>query len=400
MRKVFVCLLALCLMVPSAFAQEARQTMRVWDLSESAFWREHPEVDKTNAWYDWHIGLMDRLAADDAADLFIVRTYNDDFAAIRDAGMLADLSDSEAIRDAVSRMRPETQQLVTTQDGQILGLPVSQLVRPFYWYQDAWDEAGLTADDVPHSYTELLDFLDAWAARVAVHPEKNVCVNRMLRFGSGKEKYHYTNWLMRTLIIDWVMQKQYAGKPADFTTPEFIALAEKTRDVGLKLYEAEPREKERSNMLQLFQNDMDGGEHANDGRDYGLSHIIPYRIVSDQPVLMKADADVVCVRKDSPWLTEALDFITQYKDEQPFYCRYALYTDFEPGEYPYEDGGGSAVISAGWLEDYRAYEGTLVYPHCTWMMGTEFEELLNPFFRNKLTAEELAKGMDKLDAQP
>lgn len=395
MNKIACMLLTICLLASSALA-DTRPPMRLMDVSSSAYWKQHPEINQKAMIYDWHIDPLTHLQSDNAPDLLLLRTYNDDFAAIRDAGVLADLSQSEAIRDAVSRMRPDAQALVTTEDGRILGLPILQMVLPFYWYQDAWDEAGLTADDVPQSYVDLLDFLDAWAERVAEQPEKNVCVTRTFLWSGGKEEYHYSKWLISTLTIDWVMQKQYAGEAVCFHTPEFIALAERTRNIGQKLYAAEPSEKKRQKMLQLFENDMEGGEHANNGRDDGLSHTIPYRVTNDQPVLMKADMDICCVRADSLWLQEALDFMTYYKDEQPFFFRYALYTDFKPGEYAYEDGGGSAIISKGWLEDFSAYDGTLVYTHCTLLSNMAYGELLNAFFSGEISADELAVQMDEI----
>lgn len=120
-----------------------------------------------------------QLQSDHAPDLFGLVTSNEDVESFKAARVLADLSGSEIIRDAVSRMRHQTQRLLTTEDGGIVGLPNAHMLRPLYWDQEAWDAAGLTSADVPQSFTELLDFLEAWAARVASSPEKPSALFRL-----------------------------------------------------------------------------------------------------------------------------------------------------------------------------------------------------------------------------
>ncbi len=388
---------------PGAIAEESRSAMKLMELGDSAYWREHPEIPVEDAWYSPWDDRLGIIQGDDAPDVMILRTNNCDFAAIKEAGVLSDLSGSESIRQAVGRMRPEARQLVTTEAGEIIGLPVVHMAGPVYWYQEAWDAAGLGPEDVPQSYTELLDFLEIWSERVAERPEKKVCVSHLVRGNTGVEKHNYTNWLMEILVNSWLLQQEYAVEPAaesvgfhspGFDSPEFAALAERTRDIGEKLYEAEPKESKRQKMLQLFQSDINGGEHANDGRDYGFSHTLPMRITADQPALMLGHMNIACVRAGSPWLPEALDFLEQFKEQQPFFFRYTLYTDFKPGSYTAPSLSGTYyTISEGWLEDYRHYEGTLVYFQQP--SGDEYYALLKKFYGGKLSAEELGKGLEE-----
>ncbi len=65
---------------------------------------------------------------------------------------------------------PDIQSLVTAGDGKSSGLRNMRSVAAVL-AQDAWDAAGLTAADVPQSYTELLDFLEQWLTRIGETPE-------------------------------------------------------------------------------------------------------------------------------------------------------------------------------------------------------------------------------------
>lgn len=397
MKRVLALLLGIFLLGSSACASE-ETVLKLWDVDLSAataFKLEHPDIGYELLWYDPSVGTlteMQRLQPDVA----VLRLYNDDLQSFLDADMMADLSQSEAVVQAVSRMPDWLQQLVTTEDGQILALPTKALIRPFYWYQDAWDAAGLTPEDVPQSYAELLDFLERWLERIQKAPEKNICVSRLVRWRREEERYNYCFWLMDMLITCHEMQQRHAGLPVDFSTPEFIALAERTRSIALSLYEAEPREAKREKMLQLFQNDLHGGEHANGGRAYGLSHSIPLRIHRTQPALTNVNLEIAFIRKGSPHLQDGLRMLEHLQQKQSWFFTYALYQDFQPGDYAYE-AGRTGHIDAGWLKDYHSYEGTfLSFPSIfrqVWDGDTHKEKVLMSFFEGKITAEEMAQKL-------
>ena len=378
--------------LPGARA-ENRGSIRLIDIGPTDYWKQNGIAKKDVSYDPWGDSLQ-LLQGEDAADLMVLRTYNDDFAAFADAGLLADLSQSEVIREAVSRMTPAMQALITTDDGRILAVPHSHHERPFFWFEDAWNAAGLTAQDVPQSYTGLLDFLDGWIARIEQEPEKNVCVSRLLRWNTGKEQYNYCWWLMETLIMSWELQQRYAGEPVHFDDPQFVALAERSREIALALYKAEPRQKKRENMMQLFQNDIRGGEFANNSRDYGFSHTVPLRVTDEQPELMSVSCDLYVVREGSPWLAEAIGFLESELQNANWRRVYSLYTDFEAGVY---DG---YTITQGWLNDARAYDGQRVYyPYAFYgPRGAENgkESLMMKFFEGTVSAQEMAAGFDRL----
>lgn len=375
------------------------EPLKLWESNvTNAFWRDHPDIPHEDVWHDPN---KDELAQFMALqpDVTTLNLSNSDFQAYMDADVLADLSGNAAIVEAVSRMPAWIQKCVTTADGRILALPTKVYIRPFYWYQDAWDAAGLTEADVPQSYTELLDFLDRWILRIRQQSEKNICVSRLVRWNSETEKSNYTYWLIRLLLLTHEMQQRYAGQDVSFYTPDFIVLAHRAREIGLALYEAEPRQAARQHMLQLFQSDISGGEHANGGRPYGLSHTVPLRLTRDQPALTSVDLTVSFVRKGSFWAQEGERILEHLLHQPSWFAQYALWADFEAGDYRF-DNGTSAHVDAGWLADYHGYEGDFVYSPISYRRSLDSlnaqEALMSKFFKGSITAEEFAKGLDDI----
>lgn len=390
-------LLVLCLLSGSALADRA--PMKLWETDSAAsFWRAHREIKYERVLlHPW----TDRLTGfrESEVDVAILRLYHTELQPFVEADVLADLSESAVIRDAVSRMPRWIQEQVTTPDGRIIAAPTMALVRTVNWYQDAWDAAGLTAEDVPQSFTELLDFLDAWVERITEHPEQNVCVSRLTRGETGEKDCDHIYWLISMLLDITEMQQRYAGQRVTFDTPQFIALAERCRQTGRALYKVEPGAKKRQKMMQLFQNDLSGGEHANNGRPYGLSHSLPLRLTNDQPALARINMEVHVIRKDSPWLKEGIELLESIMQGKPWYFRYALYADFEAGDYAY-DNGRTGHVDAGWLQDYHGYEGAFSFAPRIFDQtrdgSTSKEALMMRFFKGELSAEEFAKALDEI----
>ena len=388
MRRFLSVMIIICLLLPSLALADEHQPLRLGDnISVSKYWKNNG-IPTTDCFFAAFATSQDKLAqlqGDNAPDLFGLDTRNDDFKAFKKAGVLADLSGSEIIRDAVSRMRPETQRLLTTEDGRIVGMPNAHVLSPLYWNQEAWDKAGLTGVDVPHSFTELLDFLDKWIARDS--SEAAVCVIAYPDDDAMDDENRDSAWLVGLLLDAWEMQQQYANERVVFDTPEFIALAERAREIGQRLSQVEPALKKRKKLPQLFYDETQSPHfYAFDGRDFGLSHTVPMRITSDQTALMRADAVIQCVRAGSEWLEEAIDFIADDMENVHWALRYSLYTDFAPGKYK----GGT--VSEGWMDDLAAYNGTIVY--LTSGFDVQKEKVEIPFVEGKITAKQLVEGMD------
>ena len=383
MKKTLCLLLGLALCVPF-FALAAGRTVRISGGYIEEYWTENGIQVSTP---DYHEKTdAELLQCSNAPDVYSTNTRDCDLRALKDTGLLADLSESALLREAVGRMRPEIQALLIDEQGHVCAMPRYVMSEPVYWRQEAWDAAGLTAEDVPQSYTELLDFAERWAKRVQKQPEKNVCFTDTRFFGGGSA-YAYTRWLTDILIATWEMQAYEAGAPLDFDTPEFLALLQRTQQVGELLYEAEPNQRGCSHRLSLFWNqneNADAQERYNGGRAYGLSHTIPFRVTTDQPVLMRAAAGLTMVRADSELMDVATGYLERYLTPEHVKMSAEMYIEDEDNARAYQ---GS--ISAGWLEDRNEYAG--IFSFAPRRISLRYEDALMAFFKGKLSAEKLVR---------
>ncbi|MDD3412318.1 MAG: extracellular solute-binding protein [Eubacteriales bacterium] len=394
LKRIACALLALCVLCSAALAEKRTLCIAQGDVP-AGFRSAHPEVSIKLLSYSSRITEMDLLMKDglDAAALY---SGSLDMDALKSAGVLYDLSESAVIREAVSRMHPDIQKYVTDDAGRIVALPYSLYDPSFYWLQSAWDAAGLTEEDVPQSYTQLLDFLEKWMARTAEHPEKKICVSRLTYYTvTGVREYEFTNWLMDMLRYCWEYQQRFAGQPVHYDNPQFYELAERTREIGAALVHSEPSHKKRQKMLELFTFESPS---ANDGRAYGVSHAIPLRLTGDQPALMNFGGYMWVIRADAPHPEDALALLEAVCLESANNsCAYALYADYPAGSHKVNNQQEPLVVSQGWLDDWRGFEGALVsYPYdYTW----EYKPM-HQFFDGNLSAEELAQKLNKFIELP
>jgi len=395
MKRIINFLVLICILFSSiALAEDTRAPLRLGGtITETDYWKNSgiPTARPNYGWDDY----MTIVQSDTAPDLYSLHTGSDDFSALKNADMLANLSGSEIIQTWTDRLRPDIKSLVTTEDGIIVGLAEYVFLLPMYWRQDAWDAAGLTKEDVPQSYTALLDFLEKWMERIEEKPEKNICVADMI--DSGKNSY--VRWLLDMLINSWEMQKYYAGETLNFNTPEFIALLERTQDIGMRLYEMEASEKKRQNKLQLFEN-YSGGERYNAGRNYGLSHTVPFRITRDQPELMRGMARISIVRMNSEWLSEIIGCMENSLTDRALNGggNADLLADVQPRLHNPKDGNSPSTVTVGYLADLEHYTGTVCFaPMLTFTMH---EAALVKFWTGQLSAEKLASQISESKRDP
>ena len=389
MKRLLVCLLVLCLLCGSACA-EGRPPL-VWggSLFDTTFFKDNG-IKLTSTSDSFSDGVT-QMNSRKAPDVYGFYSGNEDLAAMVDAGLLADLSGSDIIREWTARLRPDIRDYVTDESGHIYALPDSGHLSPVYWRKDAWDAAGYAESEVPQSYVELLDFVDGWLERIAKQPSQTVCFTQTKFGDTGVAKCNYMYWLLDVLVSSWEMQAYDAGEKLNFDTPEFIALLERTRDVGLRLYKTEPHYKKRQKMLPLFENGVNGVGYFSAGRDWGLSRAVPFRITADQPKLMRANVCMSVIRADSPWRDELMaSFEEMLSHYTPGDGRNAdLYVDTQPGPYGvYAGSDETAVVTAGYLADWLAYDGAIcLAPSRAFYL---YEGKLLKFMKGELSAQKLA----------
>lgn len=391
MKKCLPSLLLLCcLLLNGNVLAEDRPPLRIaggFPALEDEWNAAGISIDTPN--YHWMTGV-DLLQLDNAPDVYSTDSDDCDIQALKDVKLLADLTGSTVICEAVDRMWPDLQALLKDKEGRIVGVPQLVTTQPIYWRQEAWDAAGLSAEEVPHSYVELLDFAERWAARIETRPEKEVCFTDT-RFFGGNAASSYTRWLMDILLDTWEMQAYEAGEAARFDTPEWIALLQRTKQVGERLHAAEPSQSKRESMMPLFwnvQGSMPDG-WFNGGREEGYSHTVAFRITREQPVLMRANAWVYLVRADSPYADVLTGVLAGLLPSGKGAHAVEMYREgVKPGEY----GRGSVErLTAGWIQDRKEYTGKLSFaPRRSAFL---YEDAIASFCQGKLSAEKLAEQL-------
>lgn len=382
MKKCILATLLLCLLLPTMVqAEETRSSLRLGGtIYETDYWQaKHIATLRPN--YGWD-DYQTIAKSTNAPDLSMFLTRRDDFLAVKQAGLLSDLSGSAVVQAWINRLRPDIKRLVTTDDGKILGVPWFATFEPMYWRQDAWNAAGFTQEDVPQSYTELLDFVEKWIERITEQPEKQLCV--------ANTANGYQSWLLNLLIHTWEMQQYHAGEALNFNTSEFVALLQRTQEIALRLDAAEPSGK--AQRMPLFEDDS-GGERYNAGREYGLSHTIPFRITKAQPELMRGTAMIYVVRAESLWRDEILAYLEYDLTEGSISGgkNADLLTNVQPRKQDPKDADASSTVTAGYLSDLDGYTGTVCFAP---MLTTEmYEGALSKFMAGTLSAQELAAQM-------
>lgn len=385
-------LLACLLLCASALADGLPPLRWAGTMYEGNYWKEHG-IRTAAPDYHWVSGA-ELLQKDNAPDLYSDCTDVVDFERMKAANVLADLSGSAEIRQFVERTRPEIQSLVTGEDNHILALPLRASTNPVYWRQEAFDAAGLSQP--PQSYTELLDFAEAWAERVQKNPDTEVCFTGTMYFGKNA-RYNYTLWLLDFLLDAWEMQAYEAGVPVTFDTPEFIALLDRTKAVGKLLHEAEPSDAKRRDMLPLFWNQHgSSGPDGwfNGGREEGLSHTVPFRITAEQPALMRASADLWMVRADSPYAEACIRFFEEAVCPQigGVYTVELFREGVEPGDYHGEP------ITEGWLKERGEYAGKICF--APKRAKDLYENSMMQFVQGKLSSAGYAARISKRKNDP
>ena len=339
MKKLSAMMLAGWMMLSSACAETVLRT-RNFDNPE-AFMEAHPgvrvEVIEGYRKADQLLNMLMTHSMDE--DMFSMSTYNTDVANVIDKGFCLDLSGNEGIREAVGRMYPALQELVT-RDGGIYGVPFSVTIEAeLICNAEVWQEMGYTAADVPKSFPALLDFLESWVVRNEI--ENLDCSVRGSLDETIYNQYTYPQMLVGWLMDSWTQQKMHAGEPMHFNDPVLIELLERSKKVGSAIYRyCEPSVRVGGRGLFGFSNTALGStwETINNG-------LVDMRISEDQPSLIVASGTVLAAYAGTNEPELAAEMVLaelQYWDD-PAFCldspmRAFIYADAEPvAKLSYED---------------------------------------------------------------
>ena len=410
MKRIAALVLAMTLLAAQfAPARAAARPLRflVNDNGEVSAWlKEHaPDIPHENLHFDYDYSpgdfdsltdrLLDELQSEDGPDLYLLESSAYDLARVLESGLVDDLSGEAEIRHAVSELYKPFQRLVSGGDGCIYGMFESAHGDPTLIDPAAWEAAGLDMADAPRSYEELLDFAQRWMERVAAGSVGNVRLNTIQFAGYPRDERRYTLWLTGLLWRCWAMRQQAAGEAFRFNTPEFIALADRARELGRALVKTE--KKPGTASLSLYIN----GGNVPYGPEDLYTNAFPMRLTTDEPVRVKAYGFLYVVRRGSPYAQVCRELIADMtcpEDGQPRKCM--LFQKVEESQYGTPDFSYSPngdVLTREWQEHYRPeWLFFDVEPFFQARQVQRSEGAMYRFAGGELTAEAFAAMLDEI----
>lgn len=410
MKRIAALVLAMTLLATqSAPACAAVRPLRflVNDNGETSAWlKEHyPEIPHENLHFDYDYSrgeydsmtdrLLGELESGDGPDLYLLDSNAYDLARVLGSGFVEDLSANEDIRRGVSQQYEPFRRFVSGEDGAIYGMFERAHGSPTLIDPAAWEAAGLDAADAPRSYEELLDFTEKWTELVKAGSVGNVRLNTIRFAGYPRDERRYTLWLTGLLWRCWAMRQQAAGEAFRFNTPEFVALANRAREIGHALVQVE--RKPGSASLSLYIN----GGNVPYGPEDLYTNAFPMRLTTDEPVRIKAYGFLYIVRKGSPYTQicrELIADMTCPEDGQPRKCM--LFQKVEESQYGTPDFSyylNGDVLTREWQEHYRPeWLFFDVEPFFQARQVQRSEGAMYRFAGGELTAEAFAAMLDEI----
>ena len=400
MNNLF-CILLLAVMLMLVIAQYAcadiDQTPVVYDVEASVLqeWSRALGLSKQIlvSWYDWHESLLSRLTGSNPPDFFILRTFNDNYAQIRDAGLLTDLSESAAIRNDILTMPPVFRSLLIEENGAIYGVPESiTLENELYWIPATWKEFGFSPSMIPDSFETLLDILDYYLET----PHDAYCV--FYYTCNPNAQYTYRRWLIDWFVRAWNAQHVYTGEVID--EQRLVNLVSRALDIGKRLDQSEQQsEQEKRELIPLFHGGIGGRGLTYDGNyTYTLDHFVPERLFSDQPALITIGISLVCCRANSNWAESApamLEMCIQHRpDWALFYC-HPDQGNTEAYNAQIQSDYSHGRFTSDWLESLTTSNLTPVAP-VNLTSDDEYYQLTMQLLREEITPDQYVTKMKEM----
>lgn len=207
--------------------------------------KEHPEVGivyaSTSAIsapeYTQH------MQSDDALDIYSFNLPSVAFNSLRDKGYIADLSASGDLMQATQEMFPAVTDKVLL-DGHLYGVPVALSASSWAINTSVLEAVGLSAEDVPTTYLELLTLIDDWISSYEEdYPE----------FQLMDYPYSLDYQLFSYLLFAQINACEAEGRMLTFTDDDFVASLKKLEEMRPRLQEYEARwSEEQSTTTDAF----------------------------------------------------------------------------------------------------------------------------------------------------
>lgn len=159
-----------------------------------------------------------------AADVYSLSMSSGIFTALRDKGYCLDLSRNEALTAAVGAMYPHlTEQLY--RDGKLCAVPASISANvDFSYYPYVLEAMGLTEDDLPTTWLEMMDFIERWYYDLAPEWEDDF---KLIEYGS----YFSYESMVSNLFSAQMLSCLGKGEMLSINHPDFLACLKRLEEI-------------------------------------------------------------------------------------------------------------------------------------------------------------------------
>lgn len=327
MKKLLATILTLLTLTATAFADDV---LRVRGHLPEGF-QSTLRIEENNEYMETDELLRQLLTRDPEFDVFTMLSDATNVSSVIDKGFCLDLSGSEVIRDAFSRMHPAIADYFRRGDA-IYAIPGSiGFSGELMCNEEVWRELGYTEADVPKSFPAFLDFLETWIIR-----NESADLGVDINVGWDEDLYDehtYAGWLINMLMRSYINQAKFAGSMR-FNNPELVELLERARDIGEQIFRyCEPSKSAASwRNRELF---VTGNPYFGGWTDLD-TWMVDMRINRDQPTLMPGIIWVKAVYAGTEHPEEAIRLIEAYilqETSGQLHANLFLYSDAEPLPY-------------------------------------------------------------------
>jgi len=283
--------------------------------TEVAFAEKHPlvpleyveENPVTPAEYMAAFAAAEGKDVADIARISTTTTY-DSYAALRDAGMLLDLSADPELAAFVEALYPPFRELVSDEKG-IWAIPTStSSYSGFFINKSAMQELGLTLEEMPTNLVELCEFVTRWNREFAAKYPQYACI----------EYTENTRWYLLDMMVEmWISYCQATDQKLHFDDPVFRELLTALEKVETTVADASmqvtnPEVSEYKQGLFWMRCQL-VGNWASYMEDYSDRIFIPMTLTADTPFVAEVSNVELWVVNSA---TESPDYAMKFLREK------------------------------------------------------------------------------------
>lgn len=162
--------------------------------------------------YTEETGVLQAMMNRDAhVDVYAMEYEGSDCSALRNRGYMLDLSGNEQIAECVNRMYPYFRDAVE-QDGKIIGVPVEAYGSSFGVNMDVLERLGLKEEDLPKTWEQFFDWLEAMPEVLAGQEEVSLA-------GSWEDRLYVRAAILNNLLNQYQVWMDSKGENYLFNSP-------------------------------------------------------------------------------------------------------------------------------------------------------------------------------------